>query len=89
MSESTITTPEGRDSLYFEAKAEMKTGITVPVEVFIVYPEQMGLHGVNVARQALDANSGALFQELLSRNDLSVLSALAAQGVTVDYDDED
>ena len=86
MPESKIKTPKGRSKLSFELEATMKNGMKLPVEVFIVYPEDQGLHAVNIVAQSMDSVKSALYQELLDRQDASLVSAMLTN--RADEDDE-
>lgn len=88
MSDSETTTvylPEGKESLEFELAATLKNGIRVPVEVVLVYPKGNGLYAVNALTQAMETQTGGMFNELLHRNDASVIQALLENS----NDDED
>lgn len=50
-------------------------GVTVDVQVVVTYPEGYGLYAVKALEQ-LAAQTGTLYQEMVSRDDLSVMRAL-------------
>ena len=88
MPQSTIEVPEGRSEISFDLNATMKNGIQLPVEVFIVYPEGNGLHAINVVARAMQTQTGGMFQELLNRQDASIIQAMLERSADNDEDDE-
>lgn len=57
-------------------------GVSVAVKITMEYPKDYGLYAVKALEQ-LANQTGALYQEMVTRNDLSVMLALAK------LDDED
>ena len=51
-------------------------GVTVPVQIVMTYPAGYGLYAVK-AVEKLAEQTGVLYQEMVTRNDLSTMMALA------------
>lgn len=83
--EAAITLPENREELSFDLGVTLNGGVHIPVEVFLVYPEGHGLHAVKALIQAMETQTGGMFQELLRRQDASLVSAMLAKGY--EYED--
>lgn len=77
-----------KDTFEFELGATLKSGVHVPIEVVVTYPEGMGLHAIQSLKQAMETQSGAMFQQLVNQNDASVISALLASGHAYEEDED-
>jgi hypothetical protein len=83
--ETQVEVAEGKDKLEFELGVTLAGGVHVPVEVIIVYPQGNGLHAVQALTKAMETQTGSLFNELLNRQDASLVTAvLARQGESED-----
>jgi len=85
--EATINLPENREDLSFDLGVTLSGGVHIPVEVFLVYPEGQGLHAVKALIQAMETQTNGLFQELLNKQDASLIAAMLAQGA--EYEDDE
>lgn len=89
----TATTPDdktveaGKDALDLELTATLPNGVIVPVEVSIVYPEGNGFHAVKAVQMLMDQNINQLFNQLIQRQDASIVQALLASGHQMDEED--
>lgn len=72
--------PEGREQLELELGVTLKTGVQVPVEVILVYPEGNGLHAVKALEQTMRENINDLFQMLINTQDRATIDAMLASG---------
>lgn len=89
VTETVVTTAPGRDSLNFDLGVTLKGGVHIPVEIIIVYPEGNGLHAVQALIKAMETQTEGMFQELLNRQDESLIAAMLAKGVHVEYEDDE
>ena len=64
------------DALNFSVDATAQNGIVVPMRVIVHYPENHGLYAAEVLG-ALPQYRNEVLRDLVNRNDMSVLTALA------------
>lgn len=80
-------TPEGKDSFEAQLVATLPGGVTVPVEVSIVYPDGMGYHAVKSLQMMMEQNINQFYQQLINRQDASIIQALMESNQSEGDDD--
>jgi hypothetical protein len=78
-----------KDTLEFELGATLKSGLHVPINVTLEYPEDCGLHAVRALEQLVTTQINTLYQELVSRQDGSIVQALLQSGHAYEEDEFD
>lgn len=82
------TIPEGKDSLDMELIATLPGGVTVPVELSLVYPEGMGFHAVKSMQMLVEESLNQVFNSLVQRQDASIMQALLNSGHQYEEDED-
>ena len=60
-------------SFEFQVKATTETGLEVPVDVKMEYPDNCGVYALRAVYQAIRDGGGVFMQEMAARGDLSLL----------------
>lgn len=66
------------DALNFSVEAEQHNGVRIPMRVILHYPENHGIYAIEVLK-ALPQYSRDVLKDMIAKNDMSVLTALANQ----------
>jgi hypothetical protein len=66
-------------ALDLQITATLPNGVVIPVDLSIVYPEGFGFNAVKAVEMLMRENINALWQELLNRQDASLIAVMMAQ----------
>ena len=76
-----------KDTLEFDLGVTLHSGVHIPIEIVVTYPEGMGLHAVQALIRAMDTQANELFQQLVNQGDASVIQALLKKGYELEEED--
>lgn len=72
----------------FQVKATTDTGVEVPVDVKMEYPDNQGVYALRAVYQAIRDGGAMFMQEMAARGDLSLLEMVENAEAPDDEDDD-
>lgn len=76
-----------KDALDLNIDATLPNGVIIPVELSIVYPAGFGFNAVKAVEMLFRENINSIFQELLNRQDASLIAVMLANGAEFEEDE--
>lgn len=76
-----------KDALDLNITATLPNGVIIPVDLSIVYPAGFGFNAVKAVEMLFRENINSIFQELLNRQDASLIAVMLANGAEFEEDE--